>query len=371
MRKCLHIIALILLMLLALLCLHLSSRLPADPQPLVEKKYAAWSGVLRGWVCSRWSCEGSFTRWLNSCAADFERSHSGVYLEFTSVDEQALLELSAADTSLRAPELIFFSPGVLKEPSILQAFTPAAKLKPSLSAETACPVAMGGYAVVQNAALESTSPALLPDDAGRCFSLAAICFPYIEADAGTPAPEPAIDIGLPVNAIQQNQANLDTFASGELASLLVSQKELCRLIALRDSGRCSDWSLKAPTSHALADQLLLAAPLRHSDADAAARTSLAAEFIEHLLADGNQQKLADIGAFPVTAAIAYSDFSPLAAMEQSLNMVSLAVPDYFSEYPSRHADAIVRDFSEGRCTISEALHAALTESANIEPIYNR
>lgn len=371
MRKCLHILALILLMLLLLLCLHLSNRLPADRQPLVEKKYSAWSGVLRGWVCSRWSCEGSFTRWLNSCAADFERSHSGVYLEFTPVNEQALLELSATDASMRAPELILFSPGMLQEPSILQAIAPAAALKPGLSVATACPVAMGGYAVVRNTALEAAAPALLPDDAGRCFSLAAICFPNTEAAGEAPVPELTIDIGLPAAAIQQSQASLDAFTSGELSALLLSQKELSRLIALRDSGGGPDWSLTTPATHTLADQLLLAGVVQHSDAAAAARASLAAEFIQHLLADESQRKLSSIGAFPVTVSIAYSDLSPFAAIEQSLNTVSLAAPDYFSEYPPRHADTIVRDFQEGRNTLGDALRAALTESANNEPIYNR
>lgn len=361
MRKSLHLIALILLVLLLLLSLRLSNRLPADPQPFVEKKYSGWSGVLRAWVCSRWNCEGNFSRWLNSCAADFERNHSGVYLEFTSVDERTLLELSSADASLRAPELIFFSPGVLRDASLLEAVAPSTALKSGLSVATACPVAMGGYAVVQNTALASTAPALLLDDPGHSFSLAAICFPTDEPSAHAPVPDPSIDIGLPASAMPQNTVSLDTFVSGELPSLLVSQKELARLITLRDGGRGPDWSLTTPATHALADQLLLAGVIHHSDPAAPARASLAAAFVQHLLSDDSQQALSSIGAFPVTAARAYSDFSPYASLEQSLNTATLAAPNYFSEYPAQHTATIVRDFRAGSLTLGKALSAALTE----------
>lgn len=372
MRKCLHIIAIILLVLLLLFCLRLSSRLPADPQPLVEKKYSGWSGVLRGWVCSRWSCEGSFTRWLNSCATDFERTHSGVYLEFTSVGEQALSDLTSADAaSLRMPDLLFFSPGVLSEPSILQAFNPDADLRPGLSSGLACPVAMGSYAVVRNAALATASPLPLPDDPGRCFSLAAICFPDDRPDAAAPAPDLSIDIGLPASASGQNSTSLDAFISDDLPALIVSQRELARLIQLREGGRGPDWSLATPATHVLADQLLLAGILHHSDDAAAARSSLASAFLQHLLSDESQRALADISALPVITSAAYSDFSPYAVMEQSLNTVTLAVPDYFSEYPPRHAAAIVRNFRSGTLDVGKALSAALTESAKYSPIYNR
>ena len=75
MRKSLHFIALIFVLALVLVAGQILQRLPADSQPYVEKRYAGWNGVLRGWICAEWSCSGSFVRWLNACAAMFERSH--------------------------------------------------------------------------------------------------------------------------------------------------------------------------------------------------------------------------------------------------------------------------------------------------------
>ena len=59
--------------------------LPVDTRPLIEEKYAGWSGVLRAWVCSEWEPGGSLLRWLNACAADFEKRHEGEYVEFPPV----------------------------------------------------------------------------------------------------------------------------------------------------------------------------------------------------------------------------------------------------------------------------------------------
>lgn len=384
MRKLLHIIALILVAVLALCCIGISSRLPTDAQSFVAKKYAGWSGVLRAWVSARWSCEGSFIRWLNACAADFERVHNGVYVEFTSVREEALREIGSGDglrddSSLRAPELIFFSPNAFDAAAMLEPLALDVNLKRGLICGLACPVAMGGYIAVANAAagdIDFGALPTLPDDGGRCFSLAALCFADAEGladgDAAREAvPDAGIDIGLPASAAMKTPASLEEFVDGTLPALIVSQKELGRLMDLRDSGRGPEWRCLAAPRYALADQLLLAGVPQQSGEAADARGELAAEFLQYLLGDDAQRRLADIGAFPATNVRAYSDQAAYGEMERGLWEAQLVAPNYFSEYPPRDIAGIVRDFHAGALSPGEALRRGLTETVNSEPIYNR
>ena len=180
MKRLLHIIALFLVIALCIAGVRISARLPTDNRTFIEKKYSGWSGVLRAWVAAEWSCGGSFISWLNRCAAAFEKEHSGVYVEFTAVTPQAMREMGSS--ALRAPELVFFSPGVLQDSGALESWEP---------------VCMGGYIWVYNTALTGGAPDIpicLPDDAGRSFSLASIGLMSDDPAAQELAlPDPGID----------------------------------------------------------------------------------------------------------------------------------------------------------------------------------
>ena len=324
MKRLLHILAGILILFLILSVLPLSQRLPGNSQPLVEKKYSGWNGVLRAWVCSRWSCSGSFITWLNRCAAQFEKGHPGVYIEFTAVSEAALNEAGA--DGLRAPELLFFSPGTLASPSDLE--TAPSHPNPALQHEYALPVCMGGYIWVINTAICETIPdaAVHPADTpGQSFSMASAGLKDTITDLVLP--DPGIDLGLPAAA--GTSRTLDDFIDGNIPALIVSQRELSRLIQLRDAGKGPDWRCIPSGSYMYADQLLLGGVVSHQDADADARTSLARSFLQFLLEEECQRQLSSIGAFPVTSATAYPAASPYATMEGLLRSLELAVPPYF------------------------------------------
>ncbi|MBQ8507835.1 MAG: hypothetical protein IJ466_10445 [Clostridia bacterium] len=343
MKRLLHIIALILVIALAVGAAHISGLLPADNRAFVEKKYSGWNGVLRAWVVSNWSCAGSFNSWLNRCAGEFEKAHNGVYVEFTSVTVQALREMGSS--GLRPPELVFFSPGILNDSSLLEYWEP---------------VCMGGYIWVYNTALTDGAPDIpvhLPDDAGRCFSLASIGLLGGGSAGEIEIEEPGIDLGLP--AVSQNtEISLDSFINGELPALVISQKELAQLSSLRDAGRGPDWACAVTGQYALADQLLIGGVVLQNDENAAQRTPLARDFLSFLLEEESQQALSSIGAFPVTNAIAYTDFSAYAPMEQLLKSREQIMPDFFSEYPQPGAAAIVRKYLEGRISGGEAMRLA-------------
>ena len=324
MKRSLHILALILSIALSLALFQISHQLPGNSSLLVEKKYNSWNGVLRAWICSSWRSEGSFISWLNRCASEFEKDHPGVYIEFTSVTAQALNE--AAGSSLRPPELMFFSPGVLKDSSILESVpdnTPAV-----IRHDRTLPVCMGAYAWVINTALCDTIPDIpihLPDDSGRSFSKAAPGLTGASEEIDLPAP--GIDLGLTVSAAAG--ITLDAFINGELPALIVSQQELARLIRLRDAGKGCDWRCVPSGAYMYADQLLLGGVTIQHDEAAAERTPLAQAFLQFLLTDECQQLLTAIGAFPATSLAVYPSNSPHSAMEGMLRSLPLVTPDLF------------------------------------------
>lgn len=371
MRKFLRLLCLVCVLALIVAAARIFPRLPADSQPYVEKKYAGWNGVLRGWISSEWTCGGSFIRWLNACSAGFEKRHEGIYLEFTEVDAAAMAGL--ADSGIRPPELVLFSPGVQADASLLLPLESSAQLSGQLTRcgeGCATPVAMGGYIWVYNRSLCDGAPSidelesltLLPDGGGRSFSAAAIALLSGKAggDAELILPDPGLDLGLPAMAeanaslIQSDDA-LTEFINGELPYLIVTQAELARLIRLRDAGRGPDWACAVTGDYACGDQLLMLGVVKQADATGAAREELAMEFAAYLLGEDCQRRLADIGGFAVTDVQLYASHSAYAPMEALLRSRNLAVLDAFPEHSASNAESIVREYLRGGLEAESAL----------------
>ena len=134
-------------------------RLPVQTRPLIEEKYAGWSGVLRIWVYEGWTDGDSFAGWLNRCAAMFEKRRSGVYIEARYVDAAALAALETS--GVRPPDMILFPPGVLKDADGLAPIDDSA-VRPALrglGGGYAIPVALGGYGWALNRARLDGLPA--------------------------------------------------------------------------------------------------------------------------------------------------------------------------------------------------------------------
>jgi len=349
--------------------------LPADNSEYVAEKYNGWSGVLRAWVCSDWMDDGSFIRWLNRCASAFEKMHNGVYLEFSTVGSETMLNF---DTSgLRPPELVFFSPGVFTCTERLISLPACTSLHSSLQAffnGKALPLAMGAYAWVYNSAFgqwpqeigRTSSFTILPDDQGRCFSAALICLLSGEPHSADTTESPgdlSIDLGLPVNSAGESHPVIrqplafEQFINGEIPVLPVTQTELARLIRLQDSGRGPDWRLYQGSGIVCADQLLLAGATAQDGDGSDERSKLAQEFIAFLLTDEAQKELISIGAFTVTGKDFYPSFSPYAVLESMINSSTLAVPsrNRFSEQYAADSASIVRGFFDGKFSAKEAL----------------
>ena len=342
MKRFLHLICLMAVAALLPAALMISRGLPADARPYVEQKYAGWNGVLRAWVCVDWECAGSFTRWLNSCAAEFEKGHDGVYIEFTPVSADVLRKMS--DSGIRPPELVLFSPGTLNDVSAFREWNASDALRSELRGISghAFPVAMGGYIWVYNRELCDGAPAvgsafaMLPDDSARSFSAAAVAL-LSDAPGDTPSenalPDAGLDLGLPASAAMEEAVSpmiaedaINRFINGELPAVIVSQAELARLIRLRDSGRGPDWACAAAGTAAYSDQLLMLGIVFQTGDAAEERMALAETFAMGLLEYGAQAKLSDIGAFSVTGERIYSDLSAYAQLDALLNGRELIVP---------------------------------------------
>ena len=366
MKRLLQLLCLLAAAALLPAALLVSRCLPADSHPYVEKKYAGWSGVLRAWVCAEWSCGGSFTRWLNGCAAEFEKSHDGVYLEFTPVSADALR--GTGENGIRPPELVLFSPGAFDGPSKLAPLLALDALRSELrdiGGGVACPVAMGGYIWVYNRQLTSGAPspgepvALPADDGARSFSAAAVALlsgaPADEVTGEEEAPEIGLDLGLPASAdanasgLTVAEDALDRFIDGELPALAVSQTELARLIRLRDAGRGPDWACAASGRAAYTDQLLFAGLVAQEED----RLALAKEFIAFLLGSDAQRALANIGAFSVTGERIHDGLSPYAELDALLNGRELLIPGPWSALPD--CGALLRELTAGSVDADRAL----------------
>ena len=395
MKRTLNLICLLAVALLLPAAAMLFRELPAAVHPYIEEKYAGWSGVLRAWVCSEWEPGGSLLRWLNACAADFEKRHEGVYVEFTPVRREEMRAM--AESGIRPPEMLFFSPGVLTDGEELSPIGASGIVRTELEAcgdGRALPVAMGGYIWVYNRALcpESFSltdaPVALPDDGGRSFSAALVALmsgaPEAEGGAEEEISDPGLDLGLPAAADAPSPSEaadsqqvapefsadaLERFLAGELAALPVSQRELARLVRLRDAGRGPDWACAATGDAAYTDQLLLAGAVAQADGDGAEREALAREFIALLCSGEMQSRLADVGAFSVTGARIYSDFSAYAPLDGLLNGRRLIAAHAFSEYSARDCGGIVREFCAGRLERTAAI-AAMEEKVALQFLHN-
>lgn len=369
MRKILTIICALLLAILLPVSFLVAQGLPADTGRYIEKKYAGWSGVLQAWICCEWNAAGSFVSWLNRCAADFEKKHNGVYIEFTAVEASAMREM--LESNVRKPELIFFSPGVLADSAGLISLEIPHSLRSDLqSTSFAIPVAMGGYIWVYNSSLAASAPArsadlnltLLADDAARRFSCAAIALlsgASSESDDMDDMPDARLDLGLPVSAqskgqIFQTSEALELFIEGKLPWTIVTQAELKKLFSLREKGRGPDWKCAPGGSFAWTDQLLLVSCVQQSGTAAQERIALAAEFAAGLFLSDAQQALSSIGAFSPTGEMIYSSFSPYAELDALLASRPLAHPDIFSEYSLRDHSSIVRDYCLNALSAGEA-----------------
>ncbi len=378
------------LLLLAPLLIHARQILPLDRQPLIEKKYAGWSGVLRLWVFEGWPCgTGSASLWLNRCVARFEKGHPGVYVQPQYMEPDVLADF--LDSGIEPPDMLLFPPGLLRSPEELVPLEPLAAPRPDLARlgqwegmTFAAPVAMGGYMWAWNPGLIDD----IPTDWRKCdetlavpkpetwrrwdAALLALCAGRRAArgDSDTEETEPILpgmDLGLelsetpaPTSTPVPSDATVPCrlpagfdfsedawrrFVNGEVAAMPVTQREIYRLQHLSELGRGPDWRLR-PADAPFTDQVLFLGIVARGEGDE--RPALCRQFLDCLLAPECQSELCRIGAFSVTdAPSGYLAGDPLAALDVSLRVDGLVASKCFDDDWPRITEAIVREFVDG------------------------
>ena len=337
MKTVIRIAGLMLALITAFAAVRLFAQLPADNKENIAQKYAGWSGVLQAGVCSRWQASGSFTRWLNRCAADFEKQHDGVYIEFIECEETDIPGIFEIYT----PDMFFFSPGVITDES---------------AAADVQAVCIGGYALAYNRNMDITNPLryIQTDTDAHCYTAASVALCGAGPDSESSLPDAAMDIGLPASAAETDMFN--RFTAGEIPCIAVSSKDISRLQKLSDAGKGPDWALICPDGIAFTDQILYM--MTPSVLPDDGRAEIIAGFARFLLTDECQSYLSDIGAIPVCGGNIYPAHSPYAAVEAWLSGEKI-VPPVFSEYSAADCEAIVRAFEEGATDKRRALESIM------------
>lgn len=274
-------------------------RLPLRKDDLIAEKYAGWSGVLRIHAFEGWTGENVAISWVRRCAAAFEKSHPGVYIEVKSVEPDRLL---GAD-GVRAPDMILFPPGLLSSVDGLSSLAELPVRADLLGAGQgfAAPVALGGYGWAVNEA--ATGLGVPDDERWRSWSRAAAVEPDLSSE--TAPTSPGIDLGL--TAMADAGSPLDRFIRGELGAVCITQRELVRLNRLADQGLGPNWTVVANAG--FTDQLIYLSALETGDE----REQLSRAFILHLLAPDCQRMLVSAGLFTVLDAP--TGYTPGSAME--------------------------------------------------------
>lgn len=316
MRRAIRILSFICLGMVFAGGIRMASRLPADSSAYVEKKYAGWSGVLRGWVCSEWSCAGGFVRWLNSCAADFEKRHEGVYIEFETVGPETM-----AAGGIHQPDMLIYSDGIVD------------------MGGTA--IAAGGYVFVENP--DAPGTAIQPEHAAAYIAM--------DADRAIEIKDGGMDLGLPAmasgEAVEISADAFQRFMNSEIGRTIVDQSQLAKLIALRESGRGPDWRCVAQGEYSWRDQQLYLGICGEDE-----REALCREFLGMLLEEKYQAALGNIGAFSPVGISAHDSFSAYHVMEQQLLGSKGLFPK--SEHYAADLGALVRKLSAGQISRAEA-----------------
>jgi len=342
MKRLLAITAALIVVIIAASAVRVFSGLPADNKTHIEKKYAGWNGVLQACVCSRWQAGGSFIRWLNRCAADFEKQHDGVYIEFISCDEADI----GGVTEIYTPDMYFFSPGVFEEEQRYDMLVP---------------VCMGGYAWVYNTSLtdegsiySKSMPFIQEDSSAYCYAAATVSLLGGEGEAEIEM-DYFMDIGL--SAASSGKSMLDRFIAGEIPCLAVSSADIAKLARLSEAGRGPDWKTAFSSGPAFTDQILYM--MVPSGLPEDGRFEILADFAAFLQNEKCRGHLSSIGAIPVSGGSIYPAHSPYAAMEAQLASGEIITPFAFSAYSAADCTGIVRSFIGGEISCETALQRIL------------
>lgn len=347
--------------------------LPADNAPQVREKYDTWSGVLRVWVCADWQVgTGSLERWLNTCAAAFEKSQNGVYINVQLVPADAIRQFQT--TGINPPDMIVYPPGLLESADGLYPFSVPADFKPGLEtvggapeARHAAPLLTDAHLWIYHPGKYKTLPADMADVSAACRESdlpALVCLNAgLRPAEGQARTLPGVDIGLsggptatplPEGTIACrvgedfliSEAAYDLYKNGEVDAFVGDLSDILRI------SQRHDWAGAVTGTAAYADDLALISIVQKGGPRAEERAALCESYIGALLYQG-QALAAKAGALPVVrGAGAYAGDPALFPVEAALENLEHICPPAFG---TRDMAAPGRAYAEGKLSADEAL----------------
>lgn len=407
MKRMMRAAAWLILIVMIALAPFLAASIQAERPDYVREQYTSWTGVLRLWKCEGWQAgNGSLTGWLNACIEKFEKRNPGVYVQMTDVSAETMAEFMSAGAN--PPDLILYAPGMLDAPYHLVQMEAEMPLRKTLNAfgtwqgaRYAVPVALGGYVMAVNSEL-------LPETAGNWRELSVIekkdrnqQIPVLNAPAdgaytswsaalismfagsceqsGTDAPAPVgdgIDLGLmpgkaePTERPDENHPEAipnalpiqlpgdfrktvsvyQRFASGEIAAMPVTQREIRRLQLLADTGKAPDWRAES-IGLLFTDQAALVSAVAYEREDGKERQSLCMDLIHLMLTAEMQSKLTASRAFPVIdLPPLYGNQAGMREIEMALSGDDLLTPPAFGDEWREYAARLMDETGAGEGT---------------------
>ena len=347
----------VLLLLSLLLGVSALRRLPGDSAYLVEEKYDSWTGVLRIWVTESAAIGGvSPMSWLNACAAQMEKAHSGVYCSFRMVPDEAL-----GEPTLYPPDVIVYTDGLLANHDRLAEIGPELPLRAELrQSNYAVPIAISPCFLIYR-----TSGGLPADLIGttvaceerRLDALTALCTGLRSENA--PAQVlPGLDLGLEGSVVSTPApiGNVRCRVGSGLILTDAPRKAFLDRTAdvfvgdasdLRAMADVSGWAAASPGNMVWADRVLLCSIVDRQDGQ---RADLCRELIGLLLTDG-QKTISRISAFPAVDSVGAWTTGPQASLEAALDGKPCLAPSFFGVWDSLSA---ARRYIEGTLTADEA-----------------
>lgn len=345
-----RVLAILLLAAAVFLGVRALDGLPADNAPEVRKKYDTWAGVLRVWVVEDWQVgTGSLERWLNACAAAFEKTRDGVYVNVQPVPAEAVRNFLT--TGVNPPDVIVYPPGLLDSADGLRAFSVQADYIPGLDGVGTYGDARYAAAVLTDAHVWIYNPGKLKSLPADFYELAAACresdLPALvclnsglRPAEGTARVLPGVDIGLPGGPTATpepegtvacrvgprflvSDAAYDLYKAGDVDAFVGDLSDILRV------SQRADWAAAVTGAVAYADDMALVSLVSRDGDRADERAALCEAYVNLLLSDG-QTLAAKAGALPVArGAGAYVGDLALAPVEAALeNMVHVCAPAF-------------------------------------------
>lgn len=337
--------------------LRAAARLPADTAPLIEKKYEAWSGVLRVWAVQDTDAPG-LAGWLNECASSVERAYNGVYICIRQVPAEAAAGFLT--TGVNPPDIIVYPSGLLDSDEGLEVITASYPLRRGLSATPyAVPVLTAARFWIYDtdvypalpADMYTVSAACREDDLNALTALSTglrptegeeRVLPGVDLGLGgmaeaTPAPAGEVACRVDPNIAITDDAR-KMFLSGEADAFVGNISDVMRLAD--ESG----WDAAVTGSYAYTGDALMCSIVAAGDD----RSEACLAFLDALMSDG-QTSAARAGALPAVSGVsAWSGDAVMSRLEAALESriwVSGAAG----------TDDAARSFIEGSISADEAM----------------